>query len=161
MILALAGWAATAIENARLHRSERARRDALERAVRGLEATTEIARAVGGETRLDRVLELIVKRGRALVEARGMVIMLAEADDLIITAVAGQIDGALVGTRLAIADSAGGAVLRSRKPERIKDASSRLRFALAEMTEAEAGLIVPLVFHGRGGRRARGIRPSE
>ena len=79
VILALAGWAATAIENARLHRSERARRDALERAVRGLEATTEIARAVGGETRLDRVLELIVKRGRALVEARGMVIMLAEA----------------------------------------------------------------------------------
>ena len=149
VILALAGWAATAIENARLHRSERARRDALERAVRGLEATTEIARAVGGETRLDRVLELIVKRGRALVEARGMVIMLAEADDLVITAVAGQIDGALVGTRLAIAESAGGAVLRSRKPERITDASSRLRFALAEMAEAEAGLIVPLVFHGR------------
>ncbi len=149
VILALAGWAATAIENARLHRSERARRDELERAVRGLEATTEIARAVGGETRLDRVLELIVKRGRALVEARGMVIMLAEADDLVITAVAGQIDGALVGTRLAVADSAGGAVLRSRKPERITDASSRLRFALAEMADAEAGLIVPLVFHGR------------
>ena len=38
--------------------------------MRGLEATTEIARAVGGETELDRVLELIVKRGRALVEAR-------------------------------------------------------------------------------------------
>ena len=34
-IVALAGWAAIAIENSRLHRSERVRRDALERAVRG------------------------------------------------------------------------------------------------------------------------------
>jgi hypothetical protein len=33
--------------------------------VQGLEATTAIARAVGAETQLDRVLELIVKRGRA------------------------------------------------------------------------------------------------
>ena len=42
----------------------------LERAVEGLEATTAIARALGSETDLDRVLELIVKRGRALVRAR-------------------------------------------------------------------------------------------
>src|SRR4029077_2458207 len=105
-ILALAGWAAIAIENARLHQSERDRRDALERAIRGLEATTEIARAVGGETQLDRVLELIVKRGRALVEARGMVILLTDGADLVITAVAGQVDASLVGTRLAIAESA-------------------------------------------------------
>ena len=88
-ILTLADWAATAIENARLYRSERERRGELERAVRGLEATTEIARAVGGETRLDRILELIVKRGRALVEARGMVILLLEGDNLVMTAVAG------------------------------------------------------------------------
>jgi signal transduction histidine kinase len=146
-ILTLAGWAATAIENARLYRSERERRDALERAVRGLEATTAIARAVGGETQLDRVLELIVKRGRALVEARGMVILLTDGADLVITAVAGQVDPLLVGTRLAIADSAGGTVLRTLSPERITDAS--MRFALAEMTDAQAGLIVPLVFHGR------------
>ena len=148
-ILALAGWAAIAIENARLYRSERERRDALERALRGLETTTEITRAIGGETQLDRVLELIVKRGRALVEARGMVILLTDGDDLVITAVAGQVGGALVGTRLATAESAGGAVLRSRRSERITDSSSRQRFALAERTNAQTGLIVPLVFHGR------------
>lgn len=148
-ILALAAVAATAIENARLHQLERERRAALERAVRGLEATTEIARAIGAETRLDRVLELIVKRGRALVEARGMVILLTDASDLVITAVAGQVEAGLVGTRLAMADSAGGAVVRSRQPERITDASSRLRFALAELADAETGLVVPLVFHGR------------
>ena len=117
--------------------------------MRGLEATTEIARAIGAETHLGRVLELIVKRGRALVEARGMVILLSDGDDLVITAVAGQVASELIGTRIPVADSAGGAVLRSRRPERISDSSSRLRFALAEMSDAKAGLLVPLVFHGR------------
>ena len=45
----------------------------------GCEATAAIARAVGGETELERVLELIVKRGRALVEARDVLIMLPRA----------------------------------------------------------------------------------
>jgi signal transduction histidine kinase len=148
-ILVLADWAATAIDNARLYRSERERRAELERAVRGLEATTEIARAIGAETHLERVLELIVKRGRALVEARGMVILLSDGDDLVITAVAGQVASELIGTRIPIADSAGGAVLRSRRPERISGASSRLRFAMAEVSDAKAGLLVPLLFHGR------------
>ena len=67
----LAAWAAIAIENARLYEAVAARRDELEVSVRRLEATTAIARAIGGETDLDRVLELIVKRGRALVGARG------------------------------------------------------------------------------------------
>ena len=43
------------------------RRDDLERAVRGLDTTVAIAQALGGETDLDRILELIVKRARALV----------------------------------------------------------------------------------------------
>lgn len=147
-IVALAGWAATAIDNARLYGSERERRDQLERAVRGLEATTEIARAVGGETRLDPVLELIVKRGRALVKARGMVILLADGGDLVVTAVAGQISSDLVGTRLAIADSAGGAVMGARRAQRMSPSSGR-RFALAELTQSRTALLVPLVFHER------------
>src|SRR3954468_18294378 len=68
-VVVLAEWAGIAIENARLYQASEQRRDELERAVRGLEATTAIARAVGGETDLARVLELIVKRGRALVDA--------------------------------------------------------------------------------------------
>ena len=43
---------------------------------------TTIAAAVGGETDLDRILELIVKRGRALVEARTVLILLAEGEEL-------------------------------------------------------------------------------
>src|SRR3954447_8461379 len=69
-VVILSDWAAIAIDNARLYQGVEARRDELERAVVSLEATTEIARAIGGETDLGRVLELIAKRGRALVRAR-------------------------------------------------------------------------------------------
>ena len=74
----LAEWTAIAVENARLYRSVQSRGDEMERAVHRLEATTEIARAVGGETDLDRILEIVVKRGRALVEARSLLILLAD-----------------------------------------------------------------------------------
>ena len=54
-MVVLADWAAIAIDNARLYADVAGpRRGELERAVRGLEATTAIARAVGGETDLER-----------------------------------------------------------------------------------------------------------
>ncbi len=76
----LAAWAGIAVENARLYRQTDRRRAELERSVRALEATSEIARAVGGETQLDRVLELIAKRSRALVDAAGAAILLLDGD---------------------------------------------------------------------------------
>src|SRR5918911_3813987 len=90
-VVVLADWAAIAIENARLYRAVDARRLELERAVRGFEATTTIARAVGGETDLGRVLELIVKRGRALVDAEGLLILLREGPGLVVAATAGEV----------------------------------------------------------------------
>jgi signal transduction histidine kinase len=147
--LVLAGWAATAIEIARVYQAERERRGELEQAVQRLEATREIAEAVGGETRLVPVLELIVKRARALVDAAGMLILLQEGGELVVTTIAGDVDPGLLGTRVPIEGSASGAVLRGRRPERLADVRSRLRFALAEAIEARAGLLVPLVFHGR------------
>ena len=63
----LADWAATAIENARLYHSSEQRREQLEQAVLGLEAARDIADAIGGAFELQRILELIAKRGRALV----------------------------------------------------------------------------------------------
>ena len=63
-------WAAMAIHNAHLYRSEQAQRAELERAVPGAGDDERRSPArIGTETDLDRVLELIVKRGRALVEA--------------------------------------------------------------------------------------------
>jgi signal transduction histidine kinase len=68
----LAAWAATAIKNGRLYQTFA--RDHVERedAVRGLEATQDVASAIAGDTGLERVLELIVKRGRTLIDARGV-----------------------------------------------------------------------------------------
>ena len=88
-VVVLADWAAIAITNARLYRDVRERRDELERTNRGLETTTEISRALAGVTDLDRVLELIVKRSRALIDARVAEIALLEGDEFVIAAVAG------------------------------------------------------------------------
>ena len=77
-VVILAAWAAIAIENARLYESVAARRDELEHAARRVEAARAIAVAVGAEMELEPVLELIAKRGRALVEARSLVILLRE-----------------------------------------------------------------------------------
>ncbi len=86
----LAQWAAIAIENARLYEISQNRRAELEKALRGLEATRDVAVAIGGEIGLEHVLELIVKRGRALVGARSLVIMLREGDALAIHTSAGH-----------------------------------------------------------------------
>jgi len=145
-VLILAGWAAIAIENARLYRDVRRRRDELERTVTALETTTAIARAVGGETDLQRILELIAKRGRALVAARAMVIELVQGPDLVIKAAAGEVDANLLDDHIPIQGSLGGQVLESRRPERLSDAPARLRFRLAERIGAKTGLLVPLVF---------------
>src|SRR4051812_2041757 len=83
-VVVLAEWAAIAIENARLYQAS-------ERRVCRLEATTAIARALGGETQLDRVLELIAERGRALIGAGGLMILLREAGGLAIAACSGDV----------------------------------------------------------------------
>jgi signal transduction histidine kinase len=145
-LVILAAWAAIAIENARLHRDVRTRRDELERTVSALETTTAIARAVGGETDLQRILELIAKRGRALVSARAMVIELVEGDDLVIKAIAGDLEATMLGEHIPVEGSLGGLVLRTRRAERLADAPARLRFRLAERVGAKTGLLVPLVF---------------
>ena len=86
-----------------------------------------IARAVGSETDLDRVLELIVKRGRALLDARAVVLLLAEGDQLRLAAGAGQVSSAAIGGSFPLAGSAAGEVLFSGRPARLDDVPSRLR----------------------------------
>jgi signal transduction protein with GAF and PtsI domain len=132
----LADVAATAIENARLyHVSERLRLEQ-DRAVRGLEATRDIATAVGSETGLDRVLELIVKRGRALVDARSIVILLRAGDELVVTASAGETTD-VRGHRVPISSSTSGHVLQRQRPERV-DVASELRVAPHELGVPDA-----------------------
>jgi signal transduction histidine kinase len=145
----LADWAATAIENARLFQANEHRSAEQERALRSLEATRDIATAVGSETGLERVLELIVKRGRALVEARSVVIMLRDGPDLVVTASAGEVTD-VRGRRLPISASTSGDVLERRRPERIADVAARLRIAPSELgvPEAHTALLVPMLARG-------------
>ena len=150
-VVILAAWAAIAIENARLYEAVAARRDELEQSARRLEAARTIAVAVGAETELEQVLELIAKRGRALVEARSVVILLRDGDDLVVAASAGVTQRA-TGARVPIASSTTGHVLESHTVQRIADVGSHLRISAAQLGVADArtALLVPLEYRGRG-----------
>jgi signal transduction histidine kinase len=148
-VVALAQWAGTAIENARLYESSEQRREQLERAVRALEAARDIADAVSLASDLERVLELIVKRGRALVDARTVLIMLREGDELVVAASAGHSTGAR-GNRVPISRSVSGQVLERGRAERITDVASQLRIAPGELSvgDARCALLVPMLHRG-------------
>ena len=148
-IVLLAGWAGIAIANARAYRNQHDRRHELERAMRGLEAATAIARAVGGETDLGRILELIAKRARALVGARCVLILLREGEELVVATVAGELEGALLGERIPLEGSISGHVMKTQRAERLANVQDQLRFALARVVSAQTGLFVPLLFRGR------------
>jgi signal transduction histidine kinase len=135
VVAILAEWAGIAIENARHFKASEDRRAELERTVRRLEATTAIARAIGGETDLDRVLELIATRSRALVEAHGIVILLREPPGLLVAATAGQVPHSVRGARLEL-------------PEDASDDALRSALTVLEVQTGES-LVVPLRFRGR------------
>jgi signal transduction histidine kinase len=147
----LALWAAIAIENARIHQTSEQRLLQLEHAVRSLEASRHIADAIGSVADLDRVLELIVKRGRALVGARSLLIMLREGDDLVVAAGAGHTESAR-GQRLPIHGSTSGEVLERGQPQRVTDVGRRLRIDPAEfgIPDASTALLVPVLHRGIG-----------
>ncbi len=148
-VVILAEWAAIAIDNARLYETSERRREEAEGAFRGLEATRDVAIAIGEEIALEHVLELIVKRGRVLVNARSVVIMQREGEELVVQASAGHVREAR-GVRLPIAGSTSGQVLEHRRPERITDVAARLRIAPSEfgVPDAQTALLVPMVYRG-------------
>jgi two-component system, NarL family, sensor histidine kinase DevS len=131
----LAEWAAVTIFNVRLYTQSEEERGALERAVHGLEATTEIARAVGGEVDRSRVLETIAKRARALVGARSLLVLLRDGGPrLEVVAAAGECGREPIG-RFVILEA-----------ETSEDALAALS---AIGLDARAALLAPLGFRGR------------
>jgi signal transduction histidine kinase len=154
LLVVLSEWAAVAIYNARLYESTEQRRTELERAVRGLEATATIARAVGFETELDRVLELIVKRGRAMSEARVLLVLLEEGESLRLHAAAGEVSGQVVGSTIPVQGTLAGAVMLSGAGQVVPDLSSRVGHGLEQIAgDGRSAIVVPLGFRGR----ARGV----
>ena len=140
--LRLADWAGIAIDNARLYGQARDRQNELERTVEVLETHVEVARAIGGTTDLAPVLELVVKRGRALVEARGVALALVRGDELVVTNTAGSMAAELEGYRLPWQSDAAGF-----GPSGARDSvPPQLEQALAGAARAEGVLSVPLVY---------------
>ena len=148
-VVALAGWAAIAIENARLYRDEARRRRELEQAARRYEAMTEIARAVGGVTQLDRVLAVVVDRTRALVDARVAVVILLDDDELVVSAIAGaDVEGA-IGLRFPRAGTASAHAIRLDRAVHLHDLPGDFESDLLARLAPSDGLVVPLTFRGR------------
>ena len=151
-VVLLAGFAGVAIDHAGRFTGARERTDELERTVVTLEATTQITQAVAGETELETILELVAKRGRALVSARVLIIELERGDELVVATGAGEIPDGLIGGRMPIAETVASAALRTRRAQHLDDELNRSRFeqyGAGRFVDAEAGLVVPLVFRNR------------
>jgi len=152
-LIVLADFAGVAIDHARRYTGARDDRDELAQTVAALEATTQIAHALGGETDPDVVLQLVAKRGRALVSARALLIELVRDDELEIAAGAGELPAGLVGSRIQLADTVAAHALRTRRIQRLDDELNRARFdehGIGRLgAKLQAGLAVPLIFRGQ------------
>ncbi len=116
---------------------KRAERD-LEGAVRRLEAAADVAVAVADGTDLNGLLRVIVERGRALVDARALVILLQEGEELVVAATAGNLDARLDGVRFPSSSGVRG-LLGGRLGPRTVGADH----------PSSSALLAPLVVRGR------------
>ena len=151
-VVVLAEFAGIAIDHARRFSGSESRRTELERTIAALDATIQISRAIGGQTDLDAILELVAKRGRALVSARAIVIEQRRGDELVVAASAGDLPRDLIGRRMKLADSVASGAMRTLTTQRVEDEPNRIRFerhGLGRLgLHAQAGLVVPLAFRG-------------
>lgn len=110
-----------------------------------LEAFARIARTVGGETDLERVLLLILEQGREIVGARGLLVCVPDAEELAVVAGSALADGAP--TRLPRRDSLVGEVFdtgRARLVGGDEHAAQLERLSPG----SRAAILVPLIFRG-------------
>ncbi len=144
----LATWAGVAIENARLYTELAERETEVQQSLRRAETSVDIARTVGGETDVERVLDLIVKRARALVDARALLVLLRRGERLYVAARAGSVDSEAADLTLPVEGSVYGEAMRERAPRRLEGERTPHEHGLRERLAAESALVVPLVFRG-------------
>jgi signal transduction histidine kinase len=144
LVTLLAGQAAVAIENARLY-------EASTRWSRQLQSLNEVGNALATETDLEKLLDLIVRRLRELLEARVVALVLpVGGDDLRFAAVAGAGAEDLLGTSISRSESKSGAVLERRRSERIDSVldDPEVHQEVSRRLEAHTGMWVPLIARG-------------
>jgi signal transduction histidine kinase len=140
----LASQAAVAIENARLYEAATSWSEQLE-------ALNEVGTALASEIELARLLELIARRLRGLIDARLVTIALPAGDGTLrIEAADGNTDE-IVGVQLERAGSKSGRVLERRRAERVDSLldDPEVDQEAARRLGARSGLYVPLIAAGR------------
>jgi signal transduction histidine kinase len=141
----LASQAAVAIENARLY-------EAATRWSKQLESLNEVGNALATETELDRLLDLIARRLRELLDARLVTVLLPSGvDELRFAAVAGDESEQLLGETIPRSTSKSGRVLERGQSERVDSVldDPDIDPYAARLLGARTGLWVPLLVRGR------------
>jgi signal transduction histidine kinase len=151
LLVVLAEWAAVAIENARIYEAAERGRVELERAARGLHATASLSRELSGETDMGRVVELIVKRGRALIEARTLVFVTPSGHEYTVAGCAGELADVAEGRSYAATGSPIEDAVRSGVAIRLH--GDEMRWFDGFGIDAQAALLVPM----RQGRMNEGV----
>src|SRR6202165_2257046 len=147
-LLVLATHAGVAIENARLYEETRRRSQ-------WLDAVREISSSILAGAEDDRVLQIVVRRARELVDAATATIVTPASGDGTKTLAIGVADGAhaeeLAGLPVPIEGSVSGDVIRSGQPAVLADASSDGRTYQPMIALGNMGpmVLVPLVLRGR------------
>src|SRR5437870_3317116 len=145
LVTLLAGQTAIAIENARLYESATSWS-------RQLESLIEVGNALATETDLDRLLDLVARRLRELLEARLVTVLLPTgADELRFVAASGEGPEDLVGQTIARSGSKSGRVLERRHSERVDSVleDQEVNREVTRRLAARTGLWVPLVVRDR------------
>jgi len=141
----LAAQAAIAIENARLY--EEATHWSQQ-----LESLNEIGNALATETDLDRLLDLVARRSRELLNARLVTVLLpVGTEELRFVAVAGEGGAELIGQTTPLAASKSGRVIGRGRSERVDSVldDPEVDHDVMRQFGARTGLWVPLDARGR------------
>jgi signal transduction histidine kinase len=145
LVSLLASQAAVAIENARLY-------EAATGWSKQLESLNEVGNALAIETELDRLLDLIVRRLRELLDARLVTVLLpAGTDELRFAAVAGEGGERILGETITRSTSKTGRVLARQRSERVDSVMDDpdVDNEAMRLIGARSGLWVPLLVRGR------------
>jgi signal transduction histidine kinase len=145
VVTLLASQAAVAIENARLYESAT-------RWLRQLESLIEVGNALSMELDLERLLDLVARRMRELVDARLVLIALPKPDgNLRVEAADGDGAEEILGRRVDSLTSKMGRVLQRRRSERVDSMIDDVEVdqEAARRVNVLTGLYVPLIARGR------------
>jgi signal transduction histidine kinase len=144
LVTLLAAQAAVAVENARLYQSATTWSQQLE-------SLNEIGGALVSELELERLLNLVARRLRELIDARLVAIALPSGDTLRIAAADGEGAPALEAVESLASDSKTGRVLERGRSERVDSLleDTEVDQDLTRRLQASSGLYVPLLVRER------------